>query len=724
VALIGCARSGRRSVPEAGDDVAQARPSPSARLPLTPSQLAPAMIRVEGSGAIDGGEMADGADLCVPCHADAVAQWKTSAHAFASFSNPIYRSSVERYRKAVGRKASRFCAGCHDPALLIDGAIDDPVQPDDPRAHGGVGCLTCHSISAARRDGNGSYTLRTDPVVMPVEGDSASLRAHRARLTMPPLRTVELCGTCHRAFLGVATGQGHHLPATDDYGAWLSSAYAGNHLRRVDFTVSGGEPKPIAEAACRDCHMQLVHAPDDRAADDGKLHSHRFTGGHTWLAAMRGDTATVGRVRDRLRHAARVEIGAVRRADGSLATDLAALDVAPGEAIDLEVVITNERVGHRFPGGALDLHDVWVEVVVEDGLGEALASHGMRTATGQPHVLHAVMVDAQGKPVTAHRIEDFRAPVYDTTIAARDSVVIPYRFVVPDGLGAERRPLRARVRLLHRSRERDLFAAACEDDDRAAYERITPLDPCKPQPVTVVASTSVRLGGGSPASELAVPDAERLLRHGTGWQHVLVEEIDKARPSLTRIVDGLAAGTPATVSLIGAAQHQLALVAARQGRIDEMALWLSRAERNVPGHPALAFVRGQALSSVWRHDDAIPWLRVAASGAPSDPSGWRSLAIGLGSIGQHAGALSAAHRGLAFAPRDPDLLRVQTLALEGLPGPEGEVTSARAAFVMHRRRDDGPELRSACADASARCALERTPAHVHVLVPHSSTVGR
>lgn len=694
-------------------------------MPNQPTDFGPAMTRVAGSGAIDGKALAGDAESCAPCHAAAVAQWKTSAHAFASFDNPIYRASVKGFRKQNGNEKSRFCAGCHDPALLLDGAMDVAIDPADTRSHAGVTCLTCHSIEKTTRDGNGSYTLRTDAVVLPIEGDPASLAAHKRRLALPPLRTAELCASCHRAFLGRATGHDHFFPGADDYGAWLSSVYAGNELDRID----SGNERELAAKECRTCHM-----PDEEG-----IKSHRFLGGHTWLAAMRGDADQLARVQRNLRGAASVDLVAIRDAAGHV-TDPRVTELSPGQAVDLEVVVTNERVGHRFPGGTLDMHDVWLEVLVSDAQGEVVAAHGVdHKSVDDAHVFHAVIVDREGDPVLARRVEAFATVAYDSTVLPRDSVVIPYELTVPE-LPSEAMPLTVVVRLLHRSREPELARVACADDEREAYERVTPLAPCVDQPVTEIARQQVTLGGGR-MPELSLTEARRLLRHGTAWQHVLVEEIDKARPTLVRVVDDLVAASPTAKILIGSAQHQLALIASRQGRIEEMQTWLGRAQRNVPGHPALAYVRGRALSSVWRHRDAIPWLRVAASGAPSDVRGWTALAVGLGSVGDHVGALAAAQRGMAYASRHPDLLRVQSLALTAWGQPaatrraagtssggkgtaarntrampsSADVRDGRSAFVTHRRRDDAPRLRSLCADRASSCALERTPAHHHVL---------
>ncbi len=69
-----------------------------------------------------------------------------------------------------GAKASRFCAGCHDLALLVDGAMDKPVFASDRRANTGITCRMCHGVVAAAVDGNGSVVFRGTPIPIPRPG--------------------------------------------------------------------------------------------------------------------------------------------------------------------------------------------------------------------------------------------------------------------------------------------------------------------------------------------------------------------------------------------------------------------------------------------------------------------------------------------------------------------------------------------------------------------------
>jgi len=146
---------------------------PAALLPLPPGPLAPAQATIDG--ALTGQTLTE-TESCAGCHAQAAADWRSSPHAFASFNNPIYRVVIDAFRKDVGNEASRFCAGCHDVALLVDGAMSGDVAPGDPRAHGGVSCRVCHGIESVRPDGNGSYTLASSPVPIPRDGHNPGAR--------------------------------------------------------------------------------------------------------------------------------------------------------------------------------------------------------------------------------------------------------------------------------------------------------------------------------------------------------------------------------------------------------------------------------------------------------------------------------------------------------------------------------------------------------------------
>lgn len=674
-------------------------------LPLDAADFAPSQVRLEAGSKRTGDELADVA-RCEPCHTEVVRAWRSSAHAFASFQNPLYRVSIESFREARGAEASRFCGGCHDPALLVDGAMDAEVQPDDPRARAGVTCSVCHTAVEVRPGGNAAYTLAAEPLEIPDFADEASIARHKRQVTPEPLRTAALCGSCHKAFLGEHTGHPHFISGADDMLPWKRSAYAGSSAERVD--------DPIAKAACRDCHMPLEEPRDyDAAADDGALASHRFAGAHTLLAAMRGDDEQLEATRAELVGAASLDVGAARRDDG---TPLLPEEISPepDERLELDLVVKNVGAGHLFPGGTVDIADTWLEVVVLSADDTVIATAGTEHEEGggdpTAHRLRAELIDEHGLPVRAHEVERFRAVAYNHAVPAREAAAVTYAFVVP-ALAAL--PLRVEAKLRHRARTPELAAAACkaqQTERGRAFQRGSGLDACVTPPIVDVAATTVVLGSGSAGLD-AAKLAARLADHGQAMLRAMQEETDQARPSLERALAlARASGAPPAEAR---ALWLLGELESRQGRVDESMRRFDAADALVPGHPAIAAGRGRALAQVWRFAEAAPYFEAAAAGAPSDDTIWAYLAMARASAGEPSRALAAAIKGLAQSPRNADLLRSQALALRRL-GPDDPTTRlADEAHLRHRAADEAPALRAACGTQVPGCALERRPVHVH-----------
>lgn len=683
----------------------------AALLPDNKGPFFPALT--QAAGPVSGHALADTV-ACASCHTEIAAQWQASAHGFASFNNPIYRVSIGRFRAARGLETSRFCGGCHDPSLLVDGAMDREIAAKDPRAHAGVTCRTCHTIEHATFDGNGSYRLAAAELLAPDPERPESVAAHKVAARPAALATAQLCGSCHRAFLSEATGQPHYLPGTDDNGPWLHSEYAGSRVMRVDHAMS--------EQTCSSCHMPQERAtrPDPAADAEGMLRSHRFLGGHTWLAAIRGDADTVARVQAFLRGVVSVDVAALTvapdEAGGQGAGEYAPADGAPvraGQRVVFDVVVRNESVGHNFPGGTRDAQDTQVELVLEGKSGALLAR------PSEPHRLGSAMLDEAGVPQWAREIEDLRAVGYDHTIAPRDARVVRFAVDIPEDMSDW--PVKAVARVLHKSRTDELHAATCaEGRSRGgrAFTQVTwkttgeRIDPCAPQPVTEVARAEVWIGAGSDVSKDRRRDGERLYVRGLGLLHEVQEQVGRAGASFEA---ALALVGEDDAELRAAILTGLAAVAGQQGRVEAAASLADAAAALVPGHPAPAWFKGQAYSAVWRWEQAIAPLRAAAGAAPRDPLAHAALALALGSAGRPTEALATAQRGLTSgARRHYDLLRLQALALADLE--TADAPAANAAQLAHRPPDAAPTWRAACQEASPACARERLPVHTHALV--------
>src|SRR5260370_4144679 len=121
----------------------------------------PSSAQTAHKGRIPGSYFME-SDACQRCHKDIYNQWFGSAHHFSSFNNQWYRKSIEYMQDVVGVKPSKWCAGCHDPALLYSGMFDTPIHQivDRPEARAGLGFMMCHSIAQVKSTmGQGDFLL-------------------------------------------------------------------------------------------------------------------------------------------------------------------------------------------------------------------------------------------------------------------------------------------------------------------------------------------------------------------------------------------------------------------------------------------------------------------------------------------------------------------------------------------------------------------------------------
>ena len=681
------------------------------------AELAPSLINAP---VVDVSRLAR-TDDCTDCHADVASHWSNSVHAYASFDNPWYRAGIDQFRAERGEEASRFCAGCHDPLLLMSGDIDGDVTPDNELAYAGITCLVCHSVESTRPDGNASFTLTDEPVLIPDPANPEEIEAHRARLTLQPLRSAALCGSCHRSFSGPAIGNANHLPGIDDLGDWASSSYGGGV---PDHLVS------VEERNCQGCHMPTEPASDGEmaGAQDGLIRSHRWAASHSALATQLSDPDSVRQIDDTLGGAVTVDIGAVRAGKRRylLPEDSR---MRGGERLIFDVLLQNERVGHRFPGGVRDLQDTWVEVEVRDASGRVLGvSRPAEDSHEDVFVLRATMLDAEANPDLLHRVHRFTAPAFDRTIDAHDARAVRYSMELPRQIAL---PLRVDARLMHRKHSPEFQAFACEASrttrgiafaNGAGQQGKVALDPCAAQPVTTIGAATVWMGRGAtanaPEGGAARATVERLLTQGLALLHAKQEHVHVAKQSIEQ---AQALAREAASPLLQARAFVLrARLAAIQGRPERAVAFTKRAEALVGPSPTLDRVRGDAYARVWRWAPAAEAYRRVTAAAPLDYRAWRDLARAYGSLSDDRNALGAANAGLRLAPRDESLLRSRALALEALVDPSAE--RAKRRWLGHRDPDAQPGLLASCEREHQRCRRDRQPIPHYTLAPPTKPI--
>jgi tetratricopeptide (TPR) repeat protein len=439
---------------------------------------------------------------CARCHEDIYDQWNASAHHFSSFNNQWYRKSIEYMQDVVGTKPSRWCAGCHDHAVLFAGKFDTPIrdQIDTPEAQAGLSCTSCHSIVHVESTmGQGDFTIEYPPLHDLAVSDNPLLRAtHDYLLKLDPgphsrtflksfhtRQTPEFCASCHKVHLDVPVNSYRWIRGFNEYDNWQASGVSGEGARSFYYP-----PKP---QGCADCHMPLVPS-NDPAARGGKVHSHRFPGANTALPFVNGDAEQLeitqaflksgavtidvfGLVRGDAGAAApagRAAAGSEPRLSSSFAQGeesmafgaataslrpaeevTAPLDrvdgaVRRGESARLDVVVRTRKVGHFFPGGTVDAFDVWVELEVVDSAGRKVFHSGFVQDGGKgpvepgAHFYRSLMLDENGNRVDKRNAWATRSVAYVRLIPPGAADTVRYRLRVPEDAG-ERLTVKARL---------------------------------------------------------------------------------------------------------------------------------------------------------------------------------------------------------------------------------------------------------------------------------------
>src|SRR6266478_6774897 len=347
---------------------------------------------------------------CERCHKDIYKQWNSSAHHFSSFNNQWYRKSIEYMQDVAGVKSSKWCAGCHDPALLYSGLFDTPIKQivDRPEARAGLGCLMCHSIVQVKSTmGQGDFFLEypklhelaasENPVVRSLHDFLVRLNPepHRRTFLKPFMReqTAEFCSGCHKVHLDVPVNKYRWVRGFNEYDNWQASGVSGQGARAFYY--------PKSPMNCADCHMPQVPS-NDAGNIKGLVHSHRFPGANTAVPTANQDQAQFEFTKKFLQDKqltvdifaispAGNEAGAPVRAEmgktelsttfavgeesdvslpkgpaGEVRPVTAPIDrtdaaVRRGDDARVDVVVRTRKVGHFFPGGTVDAFDAWLE---------------------------------------------------------------------------------------------------------------------------------------------------------------------------------------------------------------------------------------------------------------------------------------------------------------------------------------------------------------------------
>jgi hypothetical protein len=402
----------------------------------------------------------DNDDYCVQCHPDIHARWEISAHRLSSFNNPPYLFSVRGTRRMSMERdgnvrASRFCAGCHDPVPFFSGRFSDPDYDDehDPTSQSGITCTVCHAITNLNSPrGNSDYTIE-EPIHYPFAfSDSPALRwvnrqlvkakpeFHKKTFLKPLHRTPEFCATCHKVHLPEDLNGYKWLRGQNHYDSYLLSGVSGHGVASFYYPAK-------AEPNCTGCHMPLDPSDDFGSRDrDGtgvaKVHDHLFPSANTAIPVLthqeRADEAIAAH-RAFLDGVLRVDIFGLREGgvlDGRLTAPLRpdVPELVAGRSYLLDVVIRTMRLGHLLTQGTADSNELWLDVTVRSG-DRIIGRSGAMDATGRvdrwSHFINAWVLDREGRRIDRRNADDIFIPLYNHQIPPGAADTVHYRFDVP-----------------------------------------------------------------------------------------------------------------------------------------------------------------------------------------------------------------------------------------------------------------------------------------------------
>jgi hypothetical protein len=426
-------------------------------------------------------------EYCMKCHPDIYQSHLHSAHKFSSFNNPAYLFSVNETRTRMGTRASRWCAGCHDPVPFFSGQFDDPDYDvvNHPTAHAGITCTACHAITNVNsRSGNGDYTIE-EPIHYPfAASDNPVLQwlnnqlvkakpdFHKKTFLKPFHRTEEFCSTCHK--VGVPQEVNHYkefLRGQDHTDSFLLSGVSGHGARSFYYP-------PVAKTRCAECHMPLMASADFGSRDFDqsgirKIHNHLFLGANTGVPALvkypgyqdviKAHTQFLQGGIDGKSPTLRIDLFGLKLLRGDAGVETPLLDdlplrphlprLQPGAAYLVEVVIRTLNMGHHFTQGTADSNEVWVECIARSGGRIIARSGGMDGGADKgrvdenAHFLNVLMLDRYGNRIDRRNPQDIFTPLYDHQIAPGAAQVVHYRLQLPADL---KEPVELSVRVRYR----------------------------------------------------------------------------------------------------------------------------------------------------------------------------------------------------------------------------------------------------------------------------------
>ena len=421
--------------------------------------FAPSLARTASGGAYDARTMG-GSATCGSsgCHKEIYDEWAVSAHRYSAM-DAAFQKVQSVMGEQNGPESTRYCGGCHDPISLFSGTKN--IFTEDLTGltgyQEGVSCVACHSIRETDVKGNANYLIDPPQRYLYELADSGTgtqvrnflLRAypkqHVSSLQHKLFKSPEFCAACHKQFIDEEINKVGWVQLQNQYDNWRKSRW--NHP---------GDPTTTIE--CRECHMPLTASTDpasgdnldyNRSATDGRHRSHRFLAANQFMPAalkLPGAAEQIALTEKWLRGEIEIPEIADKWKTGPAVpiTIVAPESASPGRPVTIQAVLTNNKVGHDFPTGPLDIIQAWVEVEVTDQAGHVVYRTGQRDSANfiapGSFMLKAEPVDQYGNLIDKHNLWEMVGVRYRRSLFPGFSDQAEFTFACPGSTGKAAEP--------------------------------------------------------------------------------------------------------------------------------------------------------------------------------------------------------------------------------------------------------------------------------------------
>ena len=734
--------------------------------PIPPGHFAPSNATTE-DGKLIPVEQFFPASRCAKCHQDTHTAWSESLHRNAA-REPFYRESADILLRTRGIEFTRHCESCHTPVALFSGALvstatgreramplvstatgreramplvstatgRERVAPFTSLDDEGVTCSVCHSITEARLDGTGSFTLRRPALLAredgsPIYGDFtdeqilADVPGHKRAVMRPLLKSPEFCATCHKVDAPPSLNGYKHIRGFSAYDEWQQSG------------ASRETVQPFYQrdqrTDCRGCHMPKVESANDRAAKQGKIASHRWLGANTAAPLFYGQYEQAKLTEAFLQaDVLDVDIFAVKReATGELIAPLSpdghnCFTPLPNEEVVAEVVVSNRNAAHSFPPEVRDLYEAWVEFEAIDAAGKTIFHSGFVKADGpmqgmldeSAHVYKQIILDEQSRPITRHQIWLTNIKAYDNAIPPGRSDIARFRLrpLLVDDCGLRvgcEVTLRARVNYRRLNQEYTNYVL------KRQRRQLT-------LPVVKMAEAQVKLSLGdhhvmSKPSKSAIPNPQSSTSNGRNpqwkrWNDYGIGLLEQAQygpaADAFRRASALAPGDPNLIVNIAIAEMRTERFGPERDQWRKAAAALEEALRLDPANWRTRYFRALVLRGDGKLPEAADELRQVVARYPRDREAQRSLGQTLLTTGRVAEARVAFESVIAIDPTDFGAWQFLT-SIYTSENRRAEAERAQSLYLQWRDDPRAYDIALRFFAAHPQWADERIGAHTH-----------